>query len=100
MGKTRVFRPVARFPSYATTIFTDGEERKRERKRGEKYSLQRGSFLLANFSSLSLFLWMDRKHFKKRFEKERRRRGTGRGGEKRSTGVYFFAGVMECKVAD
>lgn len=40
--------------SYATTIFTDGEERKRERKRGEKYSLQRGSFLLANFSFLSL----------------------------------------------
>lgn len=31
MGKTRVFHPVARLWSYATTIFTDGGERERER---------------------------------------------------------------------
>lgn len=53
--------------------------------------------------SLSLSLWTDRKHFKKRFERGRRRgRGT-REWKKRSSGVvpvYFFAGVMECKVPD
>lgn len=110
MGKTRVFHPVARLRSYATTIFTDGGEREREREEAgdawrswtREYSLQRGSFL-ANFSSLSLSLSVDRKHFKKRFERGRRRgRGT-REGKKRSSGVvpvYFFAGVMECKVPD
>ena len=61
MGKTRVFHPVARLRSYATTIFTDGGEREREeagdawRSWTREYSLQRGSFL-ANFSSLSLSL--------------------------------------------
>ena len=66
MGKTRVFRSVARHPMLRR--YLPIVERKREREK--KYSLQRGSFLLANFS-LSLFLWTDRKHFKKRFEKER-----------------------------
>lgn len=56
--------------------------------------------------SLSLFLWTDRKHFKKRFEKgreEEEEEELEEGGKKRSSDVvpvYFFAGVMECKVAD
>lgn len=81
-------------------------EKEREKERGEVLA-SKGKFpSLKLLVSLSLFLWTDRKHFKKRFEKgreEEEEEELEEGGKKRSSDVvpvYFFAGVMECKVAD